>query len=290
MTDHSHSDRERASIARRRASSESAPGADSPAAHPLLTLQRQVGNAQIARLLAQRDALPEEELQAKHDAAQRQEEDEEEQEELAQAMHDPASGPVQRHGSEEELQAKHDLAQREGEAEEEEQEDQQIHAKHDQAQRDALPEDEMLQGSPEVGLEGGPVSDSVASRIEASRGQGAPLDSGTRDSMESAFGTSFEGVRVHTDQESSALNNSISAKAFTTGNDIYLRQDTSPSDQSLMAHELTHVVQQRSMSGSGGMQVGPAGDSYEQEADAVAAAVTSGQSVAPQRKTEETSE
>jgi hypothetical protein len=53
-----------------------------------------------------------------------------------------------------------------------------------------------------------------------------------------------------------------------------------------MAHELTHVVQQRSMSSSGGMQVGPAGDSYEQEADSTASAITAGQP-APQRKPEE---
>ncbi len=110
---------------------------------------------------------------------------------------------------------------------------------------------------------------------------------GTRSTMESSFGTGFEDVRVHTSSESDTLNRNISAKAFTTGSDIFLRKDSSPSDQNLMAHELTHVVQQRSMGSSGsGMTVGPAGDSHEQEADSVATAVTSGQA-ATQRKAEE---
>lgn len=89
--------------------------------------------------------------------------------------------------------------------------------------------------------------------------------------MEQQLGASFEDVRVHTGTESHALNRSISAQAFTTGSDIFLGPGASPSDHQLMAHELTHVVQQRSMAASGPMTVGPAGDSYEQQADAVAA-------------------
>jgi uncharacterized protein DUF4157 len=84
-------------------------------------------------------------------------------------------------------------------------------------------------------------------------------------------------VRVHTDAESDALNQGVSAVAFTTGNDVFFRQGAyspgSQEGQALLAHELTHVVQQRSMGSSGPMTVGPAGDSYEQEADTVGAAV-----------------
>lgn len=156
------------------------------------------------------------------------------------------------------------------------------------AQREAMPEEEeengTLQAMPEVGLEGGPVSDAVASRINASRGGGAALESGMRASMEQQLGASFEDVRVHTGAESHQLNRSISAQAFTTGSDIFLGAGASPSDHSLMAHELTHVVQQRSMSASGPMTVGPAGDSYERQADAVAAQVTTSSPV--QRETE----
>ncbi len=241
MADYGSPERERA-LPTRRAAATDAPAADSGSpVHPLLALQRQVGNAQIARMLAQRDAAPEEE---------------------------------------EAIQARHDLTQREGAEEEEEP----IQARHDLSQRHS---DEDIQAQPEVGLEGGPVSDTVASRIESQRGSGSPLDMGTRSTMESSFGTGFEDVRVHTSSESDTLNRNISAKAFTTGSDIFLRKDSSPSDQNLMAHELTHVVQQRSMGSSGsGMTVGPAGDSHEQEADSVATAVTSGQA-ATQRKAEE---
>jgi hypothetical protein len=133
------------------------------------------------------------------------------------------------------------------------------------------------EAGPEVGLEGGPISDALSGRIQARKGGGSALDGGTRGSMEQSFGTSFEDVRIHHDSESDALNRSISAKAFTTGSDIFLSQNASPSDSGLMAHELTHVVQQRGMSSSGGqMTVGPAGDSHEQSADSAAAAVASG--------------
>ena len=201
---------------RRRNADAAGPTANA-APHPLLTLQRQLGNAQIARMIAQR-AAPEED------------------EESIQTQHDPA------------------LAQRAAADEEE----------------------EPIQAKPEVGLEGGPISDALAGRIQAQRGSGAALDDAQREQMEAAFGTSFQDVRIHTGSEADALNRSISAKAFTTGNDIFFRHDTSPNDPELLGHELTHVVQQRTMNHSGPLSVGPAGDAYEQQADAMARAVASG--------------
>jgi hypothetical protein len=66
--------------------------------------------------------------------------------------------------------------------------------------------------------------------------------------MEGAFGADFSGVRVHTDSKSDSLNRSVQAKAFTTGSDIFFRSGTyqpaSSGGQELLAHELTHVVQQ----------------------------------------------
>ena len=156
------------------------------------------------------------------------------------------------------------------------------------AQREeGLEEEEILQAIPEVGMDGGPVSEDVAGRIQSKRGQGSSLSEGIRDHMESAFGTSFEDVRVHTDSESAALNRSISAKAFTTGSDIFMGDGASTSDNKLMAHELTHVVQQRSMDTSGPMRVNPAGDSYEREADAAAESVTSSSNTAQREPDEE---
>jgi hypothetical protein len=324
MSDNQFGNRQGTHIRRRAANNSSAPSADSGVdSHPLLQLQRQLGNNHVARMIAQREGVPEEEelLQAKHDTSIQREgvpEEEEmlqakhdasiqregvpEEEEMLQAKHDAS---IQRHGSEEDtLQAKHDTSiQREGAPDEEEllqakhdtsiqregapDEEELLQAKHDTSIQRHGSEEDTLQASPEVGLEGGPVSSSISDQINAKRGSGSTLDSSVQSSMESSFGTSFEGVRVHSDSESAQLNRSISAKAFTTGNDIFLGQGASQSDSSLMAHELTHVVQQRSMSASGPMSVGPAGDSYEQQADAVASAVTSGAAAPAQRSTDE---
>jgi hypothetical protein len=110
---------------------------------------------------------------------------------------------------------------------------------------------------------------------------------GTRSTMEASFGADFSGVRLHTDQESSQLNQRLGAAAFTTGNDIFMGSGASSSDQGLLAHELTHVVQQRSMSASGPMTVGPDGDQHEQQANTMASAVASG---AAQRQVEASEE
>lgn len=84
--------------------------------------------------------------------------------------------------------------------------------------------------------------------IQQLRGKGKPLDDQVRTSMERVFGTNFNGVRVHNNGQADQLSRSIQAKAFTTGKDIFFRQDayqpTSRSGQELIAHELTHVLQQ----------------------------------------------
>jgi len=106
--------------------------------------------------------------------------------------------------------------------------------------------------------------------------------------MESAFGSTFDDVRIHTDSDADALNRSVSAKAFTTGSDIFFSQHASPNDTNLLAHELTHVVQQRAAPpASGRMTVGPAGDSHESAADAAASSVSSGAPVAAAQRHED---
>ena len=84
--------------------------------------------------------------------------------------------------------------------------------------------------------------------IQGAKGSGQPLDESVKEPMEREFGADFSGVRVHTDATSDQLNQSIQAKAFTTGEDIFFRQGayepSSQGGQELLAHELTHVVQQ----------------------------------------------
>lgn len=96
------------------------------------------------------------------------------------------------------------------------------------------------------GFEAGP---DVERGVASQRGQGAGLAAQTRAFMEPRFGADFSGVRIHNDTQSDTLNRSISARAFTTGNDIFFRggeyQPSSAAGQRLLAHELTHVVQQK---------------------------------------------
>ncbi len=86
-------------------------------------------------------------------------------------------------------------------------------------------EDEPLQRmpvvQPAVGLQGGAVDSSVEGRIHQARGGGAPLHSGLRASMENAFQADFSRVRVHNNRQSDNLNRSLSARAFTTGQDLF---------------------------------------------------------------------
>jgi len=93
-----------------------------------------------------------------------------------------------------------------------------------------------------------PVHSSVENRIESQRGAGQPLPEDTQEQMEGSFGADFSGVRVHTGGESNDLNRSLNARAFTTGQDLYFADNeynpNSSGGQELIAHELTHVVQQ----------------------------------------------
>jgi len=126
------------------------------------------------------------------------------------------------------------------------------------------------------------LDDDMATRINQQRGGGQALDSTIQASMGVTTGHDFSGVKVHTDAESHALNEQLSAKAFTTGQDIFFREGAyspgSSGGQELLAHELTHVAQQgagRVDNEGGKMTVNAPGDAFEQEADAVAKTVSS---------------
>ncbi|MCT7992000.1 eCIS core domain-containing protein [Laspinema olomoucense] len=98
------------------------------------------------------------------------------------------------------------------------------------------------------GGEGGDVSSEWESELNRARGGGQPLSPSLREPMEREFGADFSGVRVHTGAQADRLARSIQAKAFTTGQDVFFQQGAyqpgSAGGQELLAHELTHVVQQ----------------------------------------------
>lgn len=101
----------------------------------------------------------------------------------------------------------------------------------------------------EAGSSGMAVSSPFAYSLNASRGGGSPLPQGTKNFMENAFSADFSSVKIHTGAEASEMSKGIDANAFTTGNDIYFKtgqfNPDSSSGKYLLAHELTHVLQQR---------------------------------------------
>ena len=121
-----------------------------------------------------------------------------------------------------------------------------------QRQASVEEEEEDLQRSPLIQrrekIGGGEASEDLESSIQSARGGGQSLDSNLQVKMGQAMGADFSRVKVHTDARSDQLNKSIQAKAFTTGQDVFFRQGvyqpSSRGGQELIAHELTHVVQQ----------------------------------------------
>ena len=128
-------------------------------------------------------------------------------------------------------------------------------------------------------MDGGPISSEISEEINSKRGSGGSLDSSVQAEMSSQMGRDFSDVSVHTDSQSDHLNKDLGAKAFTTGKDIFFSegayQPGSTDGNQLLAHELTHVVHQDGSNPSGDLTLGPANDSYEQEADQMASTVTS---------------
>ncbi|MEO1378146.1 MAG: DUF4157 domain-containing protein, partial [Cyanobacteria bacterium J06635_10] len=98
------------------------------------------------------------------------------------------------------------------------------------------------------GAGGGTVNRDVEQNIQQARGGGQGLADNVRQPMEQAFGADFSGVKVHTGGQADVLNRSLNSRAFATGQDIFFKQGEynpgSRGGQELLAHELTHVVQQ----------------------------------------------
>ena len=93
------------------------------------------------------------------------------------------------------------------------------------------------------------VDASFAERLAPGTAGGSPLPGPARAFFEPRFGHDFGGVRVHRDAEAARLNGSLGARAFAYGRALYFGagqyQPASPAGRRLLAHELTHVVQQR---------------------------------------------
>jgi hypothetical protein len=103
----------------------------------------------------------------------------------------------------------------------------------------------VMTAQPETAPE---IPGSFEQSVAAKKGGGQPLPGATREEMEEGIGADFGDVRIHTGTEAAGLSQSISAQAFTHGNDIFFNEGKyapgSPEGKHLLAHELTHTVQQ----------------------------------------------
>ncbi|HUA07334.1 MAG TPA: DUF4157 domain-containing protein [Solirubrobacteraceae bacterium] len=123
-------------------------------------------------------------------------------------------------------------------------------------------------------MPGGVVHPDVEAAIVAARGTGHTAEEAVTTRVGSALGDSLTDVRIHTDAGAAELARSVSARAFTVGNDIFFGageyQPATPGGRELLTHELVHVVQQRGAPRAGRLTVSQPGDALEREAEDVA--------------------
>jgi LysM repeat protein len=254
----------------------SKPGSVQPEFHQSSRVQhyRNIGNQSVQRMLESRA------IQAKLKIGSPNDKYEQEADEMADRVMKMEGGAlVQRQPDEEEEELKtKPLLQRQ--VDEENEEDEEIKPKlmdNQQLQRQEIPdeeeEEELVQAKlmgtdqvqrqeeePEEEEEEKPVltkaapgstpevSSGIESSINTMKGGGQPLSESTRSFFEPRFGADFSQVRVHNDSRAAQTAQAINAKAFTTGKDIAFNSGQySPETiqgKHLLAHELTHVVQQ----------------------------------------------
>ncbi|WP_030575709.1 DUF4157 domain-containing protein [Streptomyces anulatus] len=127
---------------------------------------------------------------------------------------------------------------------------------------------EQTERAERAGEQRSPVHDVVSSG-------GSPLDAETRTDMESRMGADFSDVRVHHDSAAHESAKGVGAHAYTVGNNVVFQRDAydpaSPQGRTTLAHELTHVIQQRNgpvegTEAPGGIRVSDPSDRFEREA------------------------
>jgi hypothetical protein len=127
----------------------------------------------------------------------------------------------------------------------------------------------------------------IARAIDERRGRGRELDTDARSTLETAMDEDFSDVRIHDDADAHELSTAVSAEAFTTGSDVFFQsgkyEPSSSAGQKLLAHELTHVSQQRGAAPAADMTVSDPGDASEVEAASIADKVSSAPSPAAQQ-------
>lgn len=146
---------------------------------------------------------------------------------------------------------------------------------------------DVLDGSSVLHLQRAAGNSSVAGLMDEERSpvhdvissSGRPLDPDVRSDMESRLGHDFSDVRVHNDRAADDSAKAVNARAYTVGSNVVFQRDaydpTSDAGRVTLAHELTHVVQQRSgpvdgTSAPGGIKLSDPSDRFEREAASTA--------------------
>ncbi len=188
----------------------------------------------------------------------------EEEEEAVQQKGEEEEETVQQKGEEEE-----EAVQQKGEEEEEtvqqkgEQEEEAVQQKgqeeEEAVQQKGEEEEETVQQKGEeeetvqqkAATKSTPRSKPIEGRLNRTKGKGTPLTGRTKREMEKGFGADFSHVNIHTDDKAVEMSQDIGAQAFTHGNDIYFNRGkydpSSSKGKHLLAHELTHTIQQKGM-------------------------------------------
>jgi Domain of unknown function (DUF4157) len=126
--------------------------------------------------------------------------------------------------------------------------DDKVQKKDDDRLQRAPAADEKLQREASAGGGTPGVGGAVQSAIQGGATGGEPISADVRAHMEPRFNADFSNVRIHNDAESASLSNQLSARAFTYQNHIYFSRDQyqpgTSGGQHLLAHELTHTIQQ----------------------------------------------
>ncbi|MFZ2900442.1 MAG: DUF4157 domain-containing protein [Saprospiraceae bacterium] len=117
----------------------------------------------------------------------------------------------------------------------------------------------MEEDSEEIEVKGKPIFEtegnsqiqtkSIENQLNSTKGGGRYLSENTRSNMEFAFGADFSSVKVHTDSKATQMSQKLGARAFTHGSNVYFNKGEyapeSTKGEKLLAHELTHVLQQK---------------------------------------------
>lgn len=128
-----------------------------------------------------------------------------------------------------------------------EEEEEMLQAQAEEEEEVQAQEEEEEEIQPKISGES-KVTPGIEKTLHSEKGSGKKMDNTTRVEMENSFGADFSGVNIHTNEEAVKMNQKLGAQAFTHGNDIFFNKGKydpeSNSGKHLLAHELTHTIQQ----------------------------------------------